>query len=63
MSLRKILKTRGSFPTEDAAMKLLYLALSNASKKWSMPIRNLREARNRFAVLWPERMPALERAA
>ena len=63
MSLRKILKTRGSFPTEDAAMKLLYLALSNASKKWSMPIRNWSEALNRFAILWPERMPALERAA
>jgi putative transposase len=42
MSLRKILKTRGSFPTEDAAMKLLYLALSNASKKWTMPIQNRR---------------------
>lgn len=63
MSLRKILKTRGSFPTEDAAMKLLYLALSNASKKWTMPIQNWSEALNRFAILWPERMPALERAA
>jgi putative transposase len=63
MSLRKILKTRGSFPTEDAAMKLLYLALSNASKKWTMPIQNWSKALNRFAILWPERMPALERAA
>jgi putative transposase len=63
MSLRKILKTRGSFPNEDAAMKLLYLALSNASKKWTMPIQSWSEALNRFAILWPERMPALERAA
>ena len=63
MSLRKILKTRGSFPTEDAAMKLLYLALSNASKKWTMPIQNWSNALNQFAILWPERMPALERAA
>ena len=44
-------------------MKLLYLALSNASKKWTMPIQNWSEALNRFAILWPERMPALERAA
>ena len=34
MSLRKIIKTRGSFPTEEAAMKLLYLALVNVAKKW-----------------------------
>src|SRR6185437_248210 len=34
MSLRKIIKTRGSFPNEDAAIKLLYLALRNHSKKW-----------------------------
>ena len=63
MSLRKILKTRGSFPHEDAAMKLLYLALSNAAKKWTMPIQNWSEALNRFAILWPERMPTLERVA
>jgi transposase-like protein len=63
MSLRKIVKMRGSFPTEEAAMKLLYLALQNASKKWTMPIQNWSEALNRFAILWPERMPASERAA
>jgi len=63
MSLRKIVKMRGSFPTEEAAMKLLYLALQNASKKWTMPIQNWSEALNRFAILWPERMPAAERAA
>jgi putative transposase len=40
MSLRKIIKMRGSFPNEDAAMKLLYLALRNASKKWTMPVQN-----------------------
>src|SRR5450432_469327 len=63
MSLRKIIKTRGSFPTDDAAMKLLYLALQNASKKWTMPVQHWSEALNRFAILWPERMPASERAA
>ena len=34
MSLRKIIKTRGSFPTEEAAIKLLYLALTNVAAKW-----------------------------
>jgi putative transposase len=60
MSLRKIIKTRGSFPSEEAAIKLLYLALRNHSKKWSF-VQGWREALNRFQILWPERMPALER--
>ena len=34
MSLRKVIKTRGSFPSEDAAMKLLYMALSRLVDKW-----------------------------
>ena len=61
MSLRKIIKMRGSFPNEDAAMKLLYLALRNASKKWTMPVQNWSGALNRFSILWPERMPAIQR--
>jgi putative transposase len=61
MSLRKIIKTRGSFPNEEAAMRLLWLALRNRSKKWSF-VQNWREALNRFQMLWPERMPALERS-
>jgi putative transposase len=60
MSLRKIIKTRGSFPNEEAAIRLLYLALRNHSKKWSF-IQGWREALNRFQLLWPDRMPALER--
>jgi putative transposase len=62
MSLRKIIKTRGSFPSEEAALKLLYLALRNHSKKWTF-VQSWREALNRFQILWPERMPALERQA
>jgi putative transposase len=61
MSLRKIIKTRGSFPNDEAAFKLLYLALRNAAKKWTMPIQNWNGALNRFSILWPERMPALDR--
>jgi putative transposase len=60
MSLRKIIKTRGSFPNPESALRLLYLALRNHSKKWSF-VQGWREALNRFQILWPERMPALER--
>jgi putative transposase len=60
MSLRKIIKTRGSFPHEEAALKLLYLALRNAAKKWTMPIANWKAALNRFSILWPDRMPVPE---
>ncbi len=60
MTLRKVTKNRGSFPHEEAAMKLLYLALQNVSRKWSF-VQGWREALNRFQILWPERMPALER--
>jgi putative transposase len=61
MSLRKIIKTRGSFPNEEAALRLLWLALRNHSKKWSF-VQDWRQALNRFQMLWPERMPTLERS-
>jgi putative transposase len=57
MSLRKIIKTRGSFPSEDAALKLLYLALRNASAKWET-IQHWKEALNYFQMLWSERIQA-----
>jgi len=46
-----------SFPNEEAAMKLLYLALRNASKKWTMRCR-IERGTEPFQHLWPERMPA-----
>ncbi len=61
MTLRKVIKTRASFPSEEAALKLLYMALENVAKKWNT-VQGWREALNRFQILWPERMPALERA-
>ncbi|WP_210546141.1 IS256 family transposase [Rhodoferax sp. PAMC 29310] len=57
MSLRKITKTRGSFPSEDAVFKLFYLALNNISQKWTMPIRDWKAALNRFTIQLDERMP------
>ena len=62
-SLRKIIKTRGGFPNEEAALKLLFLALWQAAKKWTMPIHHRKDALNHFTILWPERMPDLERVA
>jgi len=60
MSLRKIIKTRGSFPNEESAVRLMWLALTNHAKKWSF-VQGWRDALNRFQILWPERMPKLER--
>lgn len=59
MSLRKIIKTRGSFPTDEAVLKLLYLALQNIARKWTMPIKEWKAALNRFAIIFEDRMPAL----
>jgi len=55
-SLRKIITTRGGFPNEEAALKLLFLALRQAAEKWTMPIHHWREALNLFTILWPERL-------
>lgn len=57
MTLRKIIKTRGSFPSEEAALKLLYLALRNVSAKWEA-IQHWKQALNQFELLWGERIRA-----
>jgi len=57
MSLRKITKNRGSFPSDDALLKLFYLAINNISKKWTMPIRDWKAALNRFNIQFEDRMP------
>ncbi|MGY8827861.1 MAG: transposase, partial [Candidatus Latescibacterota bacterium] len=56
-SFPKILKNRGAFPTEQAVFKLMYLALQNIAKKWTMPIRNWKAALNRFAIMFEGRLP------
>jgi len=60
-SLRKIIKARGSFPNEEAAIKLLYLALERISKKWTLPLQNWKAALQRFAILLGDRVPAAAR--
>ncbi len=57
MTLRKIIKTRGSFPSEEAATKLLYLALRNVTAKWEA-IQHWKQALNQFELLWGERIRA-----
>ena len=56
MSLRKIIKIRSSFPTDEAVSKLFYLELNNISKKWAMPLRDWKGALNRFTIQFEERM-------
>lgn len=55
MSLRKIIKTRGSFPSEEEALKLLYLALRNVIAKWDT-IQHWKQALNQFDILWGDRI-------
>jgi putative transposase len=57
MSLRKIIKNRSSFPNDEALTKLLYLAIRNISKKWTMPIQDWKAALNRFTIQFDNRMP------
>ena len=58
MSLRKVTKTRSSFPNDEAAAKLLYLALRNISRKWTVAMRDWAAALNRFAIIYEGRLPA-----
>jgi putative transposase len=57
MSLRKIIKTRGAFPSEEAGVKLLFMALSNVVKRWET-VQHWKEAMARFTLLWEDRIQA-----
>ena len=56
-SIRKIIKSRGAFPNDEAVMKLVYLVLQNVQQKWTMPIREWKMALNQFAILFADRFP------
>jgi putative transposase len=56
-TIRKVTRNRQSFPTEEAAQKLVYMALQNISKKWTMPLRNWGAALNQFAIIYGTRVP------
>jgi transposase-like protein len=53
--LRKIIKTRGHFPSDDAATKLIWLALKNITADWSRSTREWSEAMNQFAIAYGDR--------
>ena len=52
MRLRKIVKNRGHFPSNEATTKLLFLALRNIEKDWKMPQRTWKQAANQFVILF-----------
>jgi len=54
--IRKAIKKRKLFPTDDSAKKVIYLAIENAAKKWTMPIRNWKTALNRFMIEFEDRL-------
>jgi putative transposase len=53
--VRKVIKTKGAFPNDDSVYKIVFLALQNAQKKWTMPIRDWSLALNQFFILFPDR--------
>ncbi|MDR7123191.1 IS256 family transposase, partial [Rheinheimera soli] len=55
-SLRKVTKTRRSFPNDEAVLKLLYLALHQIAKKWTMPLRDWKPAMNQFIIMYGDRV-------
>ena len=59
MTLRKVIKTRASFPSEEAALKLLYLALKKVAQKWK-PSPHWRTALNHFMLIWGDRIEAVQ---
>ena len=61
MSLRKVLKPRVAFPSEEAALKVMYLALRNVIRKWERPL-HWKAALTRFTLLWEERIQAATQA-
>jgi len=54
--IRKAIKKRKLFPTDGSAQKVVYLAIMDASKKWTMPIRNWKAAMNRFMIRFEDRL-------
>jgi transposase-like protein len=56
-NLQRNLKTRQSFPTNESALKLIFMILRRVSKKWTMPIKNWGEALHQFAIIYGDRVP------
>jgi putative transposase len=57
--IRKFTRNRKIYPNEESALKLIYMAIREASQRWTMPVRHWKEALNHFAVMFENRMPEL----
>ncbi len=57
--IRKFTRNRKIYPNEESALKLIYMAIHEASKRWTMPIHHWKQALNHFAILYEDRMPDL----
>ncbi len=57
--IRKFTRNRKIYPNEESALKLIFMAIREAAKKWTMPIHHWKQALNHFAVLYEDRMPEL----
>ncbi len=55
--IRKFTRNRKIYPNEESALKLVYMAISEASKKWTRPIHHWKQALNHFAIMYQDRMP------
>jgi len=55
--IRKAIRNRKIFPSKESAVKIVYLAIREASKKWTMPIKDWKAALNRFAIAFEDRFP------
>ncbi len=55
--LRKVVKTKSSFPTRESVRKLIYLANQNITKKWTMPLQNWANILNQLAIRFAGRFP------
>ena len=55
--IRKLTRNRKIYPNESSVLKIMYMAIREASKKWTMPVRNWKLALNHFAILYEDRLP------
>lgn len=56
-SLRKVLKTKGAFPNDESIIKLMYLAMQNIAKKWTLPLRDWGSVINQLSIKFEGRVP------
>ena len=55
--IRKFTRNRKIYPNEESALKIVYMAIREASRHWTMPIRHWKQALNHFAILFEGRLP------